>query len=775
MIRKEIDLTEFKTPAIRTLEGFGGANGKETYAATSRFLVRNGTACFPVMGEFHYSRYPAAYWEEELFKMKAGGIDAVSTYVFWNHHEEAQGCFDWSGNKNLRRFLELCGPCGVRVILRIGPWSHGECRRGGFPDWLVDKGIPLRQNSEPYLSLVRKFYAEIFRQAKGLLFSDGGPVVGVQIENEYGHCGGLRGEEGKAHIRALKKIAVEEGFRVPFYTVTGWGSSVVAEGETLPVQGGYAEAPWDQHIREREAEPGYLFRPAGGATDIGGDLAAGKAEQPSYRTDRYPYLMAELGGGLEPTHHRRPIVSGDDTGALAMAALGSGAALLGYYMYHGGTNPAGRFSTLQESKDSGGCNDVPELSYDFQAPIGEYGQIRESYGQLKAIHLFLHDFGAEMAESACFFPPDNPRSPEDTEHLRYSVRFGEKGGFLFLSNYQRRRKMTEKRDVTVRLRLPGGECSFEQFDLADGDYCFWPFHLRLGGVTLISAQAQLLCRLDSPKSTAFIFFTQKSGTARYRFLADGIRRILSPSAKFDPEKQTFEFAVDPTDFGKAVPIVTEAGKEVKILTICREDAYRAWKLRDSGGEYLLLSDACLYSSGGVLHMVSDRREIALSSYPSLPDAVRPGGRRLRSEGVSGSFRRYALECEKPERMASVGDVTCAKSGEQICCRFSVRRTEGADVEDDFLTVRFTGDRARLFLDGRFCADRFWDGTEWRVGLKRFGSLAGKMFRLEIEPLHEGDFVFLERKPEFQNGTACSVSGLSVAPSYHTQLEWDGLL
>ena len=103
----------------------------------NRSLRLDGKPWFPVMGEFHYSRYPAEDWRAELLKMKAGGVDIVSTYVFWIHHEEIEGQWDWSGRRDLRKFVQTCGDVGLKVLVRCGPWDHGEVRNGGFPDWVV--------------------------------------------------------------------------------------------------------------------------------------------------------------------------------------------------------------------------------------------------------------------------------------------------------------------------------------------------------------------------------------------------------------------------------------------------------------------------------------------------------------------------------------------------------------------------------------------------------------------------------------------------------------
>src|SRR3974390_410653 len=151
----------------------------------SRYLMRDGKPWLPVVGEFHYTRYPESRWEEEILKMKAAGVDVVATYVFWIHHEEIEGQFDWQGRRDLRRFIELCAKHGMLVEPRIGPWDHGEVRNGGFPDWLLKKGRPTRVNDPVYLGYVRAWYGEVARQLKGLLWKDGGPVIGIQLEKEY--------------------------------------------------------------------------------------------------------------------------------------------------------------------------------------------------------------------------------------------------------------------------------------------------------------------------------------------------------------------------------------------------------------------------------------------------------------------------------------------------------------------------------------------------------------------------------------------------------------
>ena len=265
------------------------------------------------------------------------------------------------------------------MFLRIGPWCHGEARNGGFPDWLLHKDFEVRTNDEAYLDEVRRFYSEIEYQVHGLLHKDGGPVIGIQIENEYGHCGGLQGNAGEAHMKRLTELAKTVGLLAPLYTATGWGGA--ATGGLLPVMGGYCEAPWDQRTTELEPNENYIFTNDRNDPNIGRDY--GKKLEITYDISAFPYLTAELGGGLQVTHHRRPVAGAKDIGAMTLAKLGSGVNLIGYYMYHGGTNPQGKLSTLQESRETGYLNDLPVFSYDFAAPIREYGQMSETLNEIK--------------------------------------------------------------------------------------------------------------------------------------------------------------------------------------------------------------------------------------------------------------------------------------------------------------------------------------------------------------------------------------------------------
>jgi hypothetical protein len=327
--------------------GAAAQPGGATITIGEASLRLDGRPWIPVMGEFHYTRYPASEWREELLKMKAGGVSIVSTYVFWIHHEEIEGVWNWSGDRDLHEFVRLAGSVGLKVVVRCGPWCHGEVRNGGFPDWLVEKGWPLRSLDARYLGKVRVLYGEIAKHLDGLLWKDGGPVIGIQLDNEYG---------GPAeYLLALKRIARDEGLDVPLYTRTGWPqlTTPMPFGEIVPLYGAYADGFWARELTSMPLKFWTAFRFSPAARRRRHHSRSRRAATTPYRRcTRYPYLTCEIGGGMMSSYHRRILINPEDVESTVLVKLGSGSTMPGYYMYHGGTNPDGKLTTLMEAQDT---------------------------------------------------------------------------------------------------------------------------------------------------------------------------------------------------------------------------------------------------------------------------------------------------------------------------------------------------------------------------------------------------------------------------------------
>ena len=326
----------------------------------SQSLLFNGKPWFPIMGELHFSRYPQAEWREALEKMKAGGIKIVSTYVFWNHHEEIEGEWDWSGQKDLRAFLETCRDVGLMAIVRCGPWCNGEVRYGGFPDWVQNstRWAPparwgLRPENPDYFAAVARLYSQIGEQMQGLLWKDGGPVIGIQLDNEY--------SGPSKYLIDLKNLALASGMDVPLYTKTGWPrmEDTLPAGEMIPFYGAYPDAAWEDSVEiSRGLLYNYIFRHQRIDESIASDVNTIKGVEDESHRAQYPFLTAETGGGMFVSYHRRNKVAPRDVASLALCQVGSGCVGIGYYLYHGGENPEGRATTLHKSNEIGDVFDT---------------------------------------------------------------------------------------------------------------------------------------------------------------------------------------------------------------------------------------------------------------------------------------------------------------------------------------------------------------------------------------------------------------------------------
>ena len=761
-----------------------------TITLDSDSLLLDGKPWMPVMGEFHYARYPEAEWREELLKMKAGGVDIVSTYVFWIHHEEIEGQFDWSGRRDLRRFVELCQQVGLKVIVRCGPWDHGEVRNGGFPDWLVGKGWNLRSDDPNYLAAVRVLYGQIAGQLQGLLWKEGGPVIGIQVENEY---------YGPAeHLLRLKGLARQAGLDVPLYTRTGWPSLSTAMpfGEIVPLYGVYAEGFWDRTLAAMPGSYWQGFYFSGLRTDaaIGSDSLGQRDARDPPDVRRYPYLTCEIGAGMMTSYHRRILVYPEDAEATALVKLGSGSASLGYYMYHGGENPDGKLTTLMESQATGYWNDLPVKTYDFQTALGQYGQIRPQYHLLGRLHLFLHEWGPELADMPSAMPDQRPKGKTDLDTLRWCVRSNGTNGFAFVNNYQRLQAMPARTNVQFTIHLPSGLLTFPAQPVTiPSDACFlWPFNLDLGqGVRLAWATAQPLTAIDEG-SVRTVFFAQTPGVrAQFAFSNGAGLKVISGRAT-SGHGQTIVGDVD-HGVGAALQIQGTNGT-VQIVLLDDDQSLELWKGQWQGRDRVFLTHAGLVLDGDHLRLTSDNRaDLNVSVYPA-PAVVAFNDKHLRGGG-HGVFEvftppappvvalKVALEKIRPAgpaRNIPLGKIRDAVAAEPEDADFKgaavwrIKLPAKLDLNTDPLfRLHYVGDVARVTLDGKLLMDNFYNGTVFEVGLRRYAPeiLTGDL-RVEILPLRRDAPILLAReaRPDFgDTPSVVSLNNVEIVPRYQTQL------
>ncbi|NWR71406.1 BGAL galactosidase, partial [Centropus unirufus] len=313
-------------------------------------FVKDGRPFRYISGSIHYSRVPRYYWKDRLLKMKMAGLDAIQTYVPWNYHEPQMDMYDFSGDKDLEYFLQLANEIDLLVILRAGPYICAEWDMGGLPAWLLEKkSIVLRSSDSDYLAAVEKWMGVLLPKMRPHLYENGGPIIMVQVENEYGSYFTCDYD----YLRFLLNLFREHlGDEVVLFTTDG-ASQFYLKCGTL--QGLYATVD---------------FAPGGNVTAA---FLAQRGSEPMG-----PLVNSEFyTGWLDHWGHRHSVVPAQTIAKTLNEILARGANV-NLYMFIGGTN----FAYWN------GAN-MPYLpqptSYDYDAPLSEAGDLTEKYFTLREV------------------------------------------------------------------------------------------------------------------------------------------------------------------------------------------------------------------------------------------------------------------------------------------------------------------------------------------------------------------------------------------------------
>ena len=725
------------------------------------YMSIDGRPVVPVMGEFHYVRYPAEQWEEEILKMKTGGVTVLPTYVFWALHEEVEGQFRWDGQRDLRRFLELCKKHDMPVIIRIGPFCHGEIRSGGFPDWLFAKPLEVRSNDPEYLKYVRRLYHEIGQQMKGLYYKDGGPVIGCQVENEMQHSAApwaiyytgepndytaasynageanigvevqarqaTDAEMGDEHMRILKRMAEEEGIVTPFYTATGWGNAAVIGYEAIPVTAAYTYPFWDNPPVMSKF---LMFK----------DLTKEADYAPTrYNPQDYPSFCAEMGAGIQMIYSARPIVTAEAAEGLMVRTLGSGSNGIGYYMYHGGSTP-------KQIGGVGSFNDepmgMPKVSYDFQAPLGEFGLEGKMYRNLRLLHSFLADFGDRLAPMETVLPEGwEKMTPDNRDDLRYAARMKDDKGFVFMINFQDHDTLRhDMKDLQLKLNLQSRALRIPEngtFTLPKDQSVILPFNFEMQGAVLKYATAQLLMKIDDGGIDHYFFFAPTGMATEYVFDKTTVKgkNKFAPVAGFKP---TFS-------------VKTVSGKTIKVTTLTRQQALNALKVN---GKLLIADATVLPTEDGADLLCLGKNTVEYIIYPSKQ------GFKPQTATVEAVTPTFDVKKAGPRRMS-----VSASALEAL-----------PQVQEYFLRINYVGDVAMAFMKGQLVQDEFYHGEPWTIGLKRYyDDLKTDPLTFYFRPLH-WDAPFLRdlpktAVPDFKDGPVVDIKSVDVIPEYKLNIKF----
>jgi beta-galactosidase GanA len=313
-------------------------------------------------GEMHYNRIPKEYWKDRLTKLKAAGLNTLCTYVFWNTHEPQPGKFDFAGNLDIAEYIRIAHSLGLKVLLRPGPYVCSEWDLGGLPAWLLKQpDIKLRCLDKEYMKAVERYFLRLGKELKELQITHGGPIIMIQVENEYGSYG-----NDIEYMKALKQIIRKAGFDVELFTSDGPAKYLLESGtldDVVPV------------------------------VNFGGNPQKAFEELEKFRKN-IPHMCGEFWCGWF-THWRDENWGSADweRQKKELQWMLENNKSFNLYMFHGGTNfgfyAGANYSDKYE----------PDVtSYDYDSPLDEAGRPTEKFWDIREMLAKYQPIGEKLIE-----------------------------------------------------------------------------------------------------------------------------------------------------------------------------------------------------------------------------------------------------------------------------------------------------------------------------------------------------------------------------------------
>ncbi|MBD5224892.1 MAG: beta-galactosidase [Bacteroidales bacterium] len=322
------------------------SSGKGSFEAGKGVFLLNGEPYHIKAAELHYPRIPRLYWDHRIKMCKALGMNTVCLYVFWNTHEPQPGEFDFTGQNDLREFVKLCQQNGMNVILRPGPYVCAEWEMGGLPWWLLkDKDIRLREDDPRFLKHVDLFQQAVAEQVGGLTIENGGPIIMIQVENEYGSYG-----VNKPYVAAIRDM-LRKNF-----------------GENVTL----FQCDWASNFTDNGLEDLVWTMNFGTGADIDQQFARLRELRPDS-----PLMCSEFWSGWFDKWGGEHETRSADAMIAGLEEMMSEGISFSLYMTHGGTN----WGHWAGANSPGYAPDV--TSYDYDAPIDEAGNPTPKYHALR--------------------------------------------------------------------------------------------------------------------------------------------------------------------------------------------------------------------------------------------------------------------------------------------------------------------------------------------------------------------------------------------------------
>jgi beta-galactosidase len=325
------------------------ATDHHTFAVADGHFQFDGKPYQILSGEMHYPRVPRAYWRDRFRKARAMGLNTITTYVFWNLHEPRPGVFDFSGQNDVAEYIREAQQEGLNVILRPGPYVCAEWDLGGYPSWLLkDHKLTLRSTDPKYTAAVNNWFSRLGKELSPLLLSNGGPIIAIQVENEYGSFG-----DDHAYMEGVKNALLKSG---------------LATADTLLYT---ADGPEEVPSGSLPGLPAVINFGTGDAKQAFETLKKLRPEGP-YMTGEYWAGWFDHWG----EHHHTTAVGANAAEYEWMLQQGYSVSM---YMFHGGTS----FGFMNGANSNGANYEPDTTSYDYDAPLNENGQPTPKYSAFR--------------------------------------------------------------------------------------------------------------------------------------------------------------------------------------------------------------------------------------------------------------------------------------------------------------------------------------------------------------------------------------------------------
>jgi hypothetical protein len=565
-------------PAVERLDAIVFPSPQMTFENPD--LIRYDAHCFTINGKdtflhggcFHYARCPQSLWRDRLLKFKQAGFNTIETYVFWNYHEQQEGHADFT---ELESFIQLVKEMGFFLIARIGPYACAEWDNAGLPSWVTVRQFPLRSDNPENVKASQHWYNLVLPVISKYQITAGGPIILMQIENEYNFWKGVDDEHKRAYITALAQMAWTGGINVPLITC------------------------WTQQARENQYPDMARiadfcnFYPRWKITDeVLPGLIKLRAEEPNS-----PEGVTELQGGWFSKFGGKLSVDQEGVGPaelspLTKTVIEQGATFYTYYMGFGGTNFEWAAKDLT-------------TSYDYAAPVREPGGLWGKYYEARGLSMALGIFGEQLARA------ELQAGAADTTNPAVSAleRVNGKSGFLFVrenNNAEQQFKLTMMDPGSPSHRTISAPRE-GQFSIGAREMKMMPLYVPVADTTLRYSTAEVLAHGLNLDKWYLVLYDDPGRVAEVSLATEDEPHVEGDTTYiyWDRDYESVVFGVRFDDGEKTVVV----NQELIVVLIPRQRALRTWMadfpIKDFAGaegdkpvSIPFISDAALLVSSG---------------------------------------------------------------------------------------------------------------------------------------------------------------------------------